>query len=383
MVKRLLVTAVFAALLSSAQSAPAAITEREPNDTAKQATLLGADLSASGIYHKNDQDWYKLTLPAAGKVTAAISGLPADCQMQVTGFRSDGTNSLGSGIGQVSFEAPAGDVYVRVSLNTVASGVCAGSEWCAVRCQPGGPWHVTPEQDGTPPRRVPATEAGSPVLGPIAYTLHVSSAAGPTTPGTHPPVAPPATAAKPQGELIRNSALSGSGNWTVVEWYRPSDGKGEVFFDSDGVRFWSRNGNNRIGILQDLNLDVSGCSQLLFTATVKADQHRLTGTGWNGREAPVAVFAKYTDASGALHDLLSENPSEPRNMFWQGVYFLDPVAPSVGTNGTRVSQGIWFTSSVDLMARNPKPRYIHFVGAEGAGWATRDAKISSLSLQCR
>jgi hypothetical protein len=260
---------------------------------------------------------------------------------------------------------------VRVSLSSIASGLCAGSDWCGVKCTPGGPWYVTPDKEGPPPKRVPATESGSPVLGPISYTLRIGSSAVPITP------------AKPQGELIKNSGMRGSGNWTIVEWYKPSDGKGEVFFDSDGVRFWSQGGNNRVGILQDVNLDVSGCTQLILSATVKADQHNLTGTGWNGREAPVAVFVKYTDASGAVHELLSENPNEPHNMFWNGFYFLDPVSPSIGTNGTKVGRGNWFNYTVDLMARNPKPRYIHFIGAEGAGWATRDGKISNLGLQCR
>jgi hypothetical protein len=34
------------------------------------------------------------------------------------------------------------------------------------------------------------------------------------------------------------------------------------------------------------------------------------------------------------------------------------------------------------MTLNPKPRFIHYIGAEGAGWASRDGKIGSISLQC-
>jgi hypothetical protein len=34
------------------------------------------------------------------------------------------------------------------------------------------------------------------------------------------------------------------------------------------------------------------------------------------------------------------------------------------------------------MTLNPKPRSIHYIGAEGAGWSSRDGKIGSLSLKC-
>jgi len=379
-----LASVVLAIFLLAGVNAPAAVSEREPNDTPQQATPIS--INATGLYHKNDQDWYKLNLPAAGKVTASVSGVPSDCQIQVTGLK--GTNSLGSGIGTVTFDAPAGEIYIRIALNTISSGVCSGSDWCGVQCRRGGPWHVAPDKDGTPPKRVPGMYEGQPVLGPIAYTLHVSSSSGPSKPpiGSRPPIntRPPVTPAKvKKGELIRNGGMQGPANWKVVEWYRPADGKGEVAFDRDGVRFMSRAGNNRIGILQDVNLDVSGCSRLILSATVKADQQKLTGTGYNGREAPIAVFVKYTDASGAVHELLSEDPNEPRNMFWNGFYFLDPTAPSIAAHGTKVAKGGWFHYTVDLTARHPKPQYIHFVGAEGAGWPAREGKVRRLSLQCR
>ncbi len=387
MFKRLfLFTAVLLVLLFAGGSTLAAITEREPNDTPQQANLISD--SATGLYHRNDQDWFKLNLPRAGKVTATVSGLPADCQMQVTGLR--GTTGLGSGIGTVTFDAPAGEVYVRLALNTIASGVCAGSDWCGVQCRRGGAWYVTPEKDGTPPKRVPGMYEGQPVRGPISYTLVISTGSVPpppppptTVPPTKPPTTIPPTTPKPQGELIKNGGMQGSANWTVAEWYRPSNGKGEVSFDNNGVRFLSQSGNTHIGILQNVNLDVSGCSQLIFSATVRADQQRLTGTGYNGREAPIAVYVKYTDASGAVHDQLSENPNEPRNMFWNGFYFLDPVAPSIAAHGTKVVKGSWLNYSVDLMTRNPKPKYIHFLGAEGCGWPVREGRARNLSLQCR
>jgi hypothetical protein len=194
-------------------------------------------------------------------------------------------------------------------------------------------------------------------------------------------VLPKGQAAKDR-EMINNSNLSGLRGWTIQEWYKPSGGKGEVISESDGIRFRSMSGNNRIGIMQNLNADVSSCSSLILTATVKADYHTLTGTGYNGREAPVAVFARYTDIYGILHDPPGENPNDSKRMFWHGFYYLDPTPPSISLHGTRISKGVWYTFSFDLMTLNPKPRFIHYIGAEGAGWASRDGKIGSISLQC-
>jgi hypothetical protein len=188
--------------------------------------------------------------------------------------------------------------------------------------------------------------------------------------------------AKKDREMINNSNLRGLNNWIIQEWYKPSGGKGEVIAESDGIRFRSTSGNNRIGIMQNINADVSSCSSLILTATVKADYHTLTGTGYNGREAPVAVFARYTDIYGILHDPPGENPNDSKRMFWHGFYYLDPIPPSISLHGIKISKGAWHIFSFDLMTLNPKPRSIHYIGAEGAGWSSRDGKIGSLSLKC-
>lgn len=213
--------------------------------------------------------------------------------------------------------------------------------------------------------------------------------------GTQPPPPPPKPPTDSTGttgdtktkitkrEIINNSQLKGLSGWTIHEWYKPSDGKGEVISEPDGVRFKSTSGNHRIGIMQKLNASVSTCKSLILTATVKADHQTLTGTGWQGREAPVAVFMAYTDANGVVHNILPENPNDTaKRMFWQGFYYADPVSPSVTAYGTKVQKGKWYTYTIDLMTLYPKPIYIDFIGAEGAGWATRDGKISLISIQC-
>jgi hypothetical protein len=397
--KAILLFLMVSSVCALAGSPAAAVQEREPNDTPEQATPLGGDPAATGAVHRNDQDWFRLSLPAPSTVTAKVASSAGDCQFQVTGAVSKGgsTTGLGTGTGSVTFSAPAGDIYLRVNVANVAAGVCSGSEWCAIQCARQGPFYLTHEKDGRLPQKVPATNDGKPLLPPITYQLAISSSATPPGPGQPPIVQPPVTQPrpdqpkppvpptqpKPQGELVQNPSMRGPSNWTVVEWYKPSSGKGEVSFEADGIRFRSQTGNTRIGVLQEINRDVSGCSSLVLNVTVRADQQTLTGTGYNGREAPIAVFMKYTDMNGVVHDLLSENPSEPRNMFWNGFYYLDPTPPSISAHGTKVPRGAWHTVSGDLLRAIPKPRLIHFVGAEGAGWPVRDAKIGGLSLQCR
>ena len=199
-------------------------------------------------------------------------------------------------------------------------------------------------------------------------------------PPYQPPVTIQTTGTK---ELISNGTLRNLGGWTIHEWYKPSDGKGEVTVAGDGVRFKSILGNNRIGIMQTINADVSSCSSLVLSAAVKADYQTLTGTGWQGREAPVAVVMSYTDINGTVHNQLSENPNDTaRRMFWHGFYYADPAPPSLTVFGTKVSKSSWHTYTVDLAALNPRPKFIQFIGAEGAGWPQRDGKIGSMSLKC-
>lgn len=172
-------------------------------------------------------------------------------------------------------------------------------------------------------------------------------------------------------------------DWTVENWYKPTDNKTEVSFESDGARFKSTSGNTRMGIMKTLDADVSSCNSLILTATVKADLQTLTGTGWQGRESPVALFVSYTDVNGVIHNQLSENPSDTaKRMFWHGFYYMDPTSPSLSVFGTKIPKGNWQSYSFDLMSLNPKPKIIHFVGAEGAGWASREGKIGSISLKC-
>jgi len=157
----------------------------------------------SGVWNVNDQDWFKLNLPRPGKVTATVTGFPADCKMQVTGVK--GSTGLGTGIGTVTFDAPAGEIYLKVFLNPYAA-ACHESDWCAVQCRKNGPWYLAPDKDGRPSQKVPTTHEGQPVYEPISYTLSVSF--GSAQP---PPYQPTQPYQPPQlkGELIKNGNLRG------------------------------------------------------------------------------------------------------------------------------------------------------------------------------
>ncbi|MDO9097591.1 MAG: hypothetical protein Q7U60_05685 [Candidatus Methanoperedens sp.] len=184
-------------------------------------------------------------------------------------------------------------------------------------------------------------------------------------------------------ELITNGAFSnGLSGWTIQEWYKPSDGKGEVTAGSDGIRFRSISGNTHIGIMQTLNADVSGCTALIYRATLRADEQTLSGTGYNGRESPISIFARYTDINGVVHGNLGVNPQEQNRMFWTGLYFIDPTGSSISDYGIKTQKGVWYNYETDLMKLSPKPKTIDIIGAEGAGWPIRDGKVKSISLTC-
>ena len=173
---------------------------------------------------------------------------------------------------------------------------------------------------------------------------------------------------------------SGLGLWYEEVWYKKTSSSGEVT-TGNGINFKSTEGNTRSGIMIDLNKDVSGFNSLTLAANVEADTQSLSGTGWQGREAPVAIAISYQDVSGKDHNLLGENPNDPSQMFWRGFYYLDPTDnSSKTTNGIKVTQGKSYDFSFDLMSLNPKPKEIYYVAIEGAGWGPRTGRVSSINI---
>ena len=194
----------------------------------------------------------------------------------------------------------------------------------------------------------------------------------------------PLMATEPVKELIRNGTLKSLTGWSIQAWMNPTNLRGEVTQEGDGIKFKDTNVNSRQGIMQTLDVDVSSARALILKAVVKADLQTLNGTGWQGREAPVAVMVTYTDVQGVKRVGLGSmaNPVEPQGnrMFWHGFYYVDPTGNSRNWNGTKVGKSVWYTYQMDLMTLNPRPKIIHAVGAEGSGWPSREGKINFISL---
>lgn len=180
--------------------------------------------------------------------------------------------------------------------------------------------------------------------------------------------------------LPQTTFASGLGKWYEEIWYKPASSGGEVTTGAGGVTFNGVQPNSRSGIMITLNKDVSNFKKVTISAKGIASEQTLSGTGLNGREAPVAIAVAYKATDGVEHNLLGENPSAAGQMFWRGFYYLNPSGDSVTTNGVKVTKDKPFSFTFDLMTLNPKPKTIEFVSLEGAGWKTREGSISQLSI---
>jgi len=193
----------------------------------------------------------------------------------------------------------------------------------------------------------------------------------------------PAANEQVSGAVLPSTSFGGGlGSWYEETWYKKTGSGGEVS-TGNGATFNAKEGtNSRAGVMIDLNKDVSSFNSLTLSATVEADMQTLSGTGWQGREAPVAIAVSYQDVEGNEHNLLSPDSSGPSQMFWRGFYYLDPAKDdnSKTTHGIKVAQGQSYSYSYDLMNLSPKPKKIYYVAVEGAGWGPRTGRVSSISI---
>lgn len=180
--------------------------------------------------------------------------------------------------------------------------------------------------------------------------------------------------------LPKETFSSGLGAWYEETWYKKQNSGGEVVTGSNGLTFKGVQSNSRSGVMLDLNQDVNEFKKLNLEVVVQADIQTLEGTGFQGREAPIAVAMSYQDVDGTEHNLLGEDPNASGQMFWRGFYYLDPADKSGSINGVKVPQAKPYTFKFDLMRLNPKPTKIYFVSLEGAGWKEREGKIISISI---
>ncbi|MDD5473233.1 MAG: T9SS type A sorting domain-containing protein [Candidatus Methanoperedens sp.] len=353
----------------------------EPNDGYTSANVLTLNGQTTGHlgYFSNGitdmEDWWKVTTTQEGNLAVGITGTgTADGYVSI--YDTTGTTWI------------VQDAVAGTTPKSVSSNLKAGTYFVRVS-RVSGAWSYTLSNTFTPKSAVvtPTETPKTPCIDATPYICPDGSITSvtidPITGCGYNTCKTPDKKTTDGTELITNGAFSnGLSGWTIMEWFKPSDGKGEVTAESDGIRFLSKSGNNNIGIMQTLNADVSGCTALNLRATIKADEQTLSGTGWNGRESPIAVFARYTDINGVLHGNLGENPKDPNRMLWTGLYFIDPTGSSITDYGIKTQKGVWYTYETDLMKLSPKPKIIDIIGAEGAGWPIRDGKVKSISLTC-
>ena len=186
-------------------------------------------------------------------------------------------------------------------------------------------------------------------------------------------------------ELVTNFSFARlAAGWLPCVDFMPTEYQADLVSLPQGMQIQSSIGDKRIGLMQKLETDVSGFQSLRLSAEVKVDKQRLSGTGYDGREAPLALFVTYTDIKGVKHDQLPLNLADTeKRLFWRGVYTLKPQPPASETNGTLLEAGVWSTISFELMALEPKPKVIHSVGVEGSGRSPRDASVRWISLKGR
>ena len=341
----------------------------------------GYDSSAS-FGGENDVDVYHVILSQPDTINVRLSNFPTNANSKIRITQSDG-NWEDSKTDATEFSMKVtkpGNVFIEISKSYSVTGNLVYST---------NPYKLLVTTGGPTPTVTPTiTQTVTAMVTPTT-TQTVTATVTPTitqtvTATVTPTITQTVTATvKPSGnDLITNGALQSLDGWTIHDWYKPSDGKGEVSVESDGIRFLGTSGNNHIGIMQTLNADVSGCLALNLKAVIKADEQNLAGTGWNGRESPIAVFARYTDMNNVVHNSLGEDPNEPNRMLWTGLYFIEPTGSGKTDHGIKTQKGEWYTYEFDMMKLSPKPRSIEMIGAEGAGWPTRDGKIRSLSLTC-
>lgn len=191
------------------------------------------------------------------------------------------------------------------------------------------------------------------------------------------------TSAEAGREFVINPSLNEmAAGWKPCLDFAEAEYQSEIVPLPHGMQLKSALSSKRAGLLQKIEADVSGFKSLVLTAEVLVEKQSLSGTGYNGREAPLALFVTYTDVNGIKHDSLPMTAADTLNrMFWRGLYILKPQPPATGANGMLLEAGKWSTVKFDLLQLDPKPMIIHSLGVEGAGRPPRDASVKRISLK--
>lgn len=120
---------------------------------------------------------YHGSFPTAGRMIAEVTGLPADCAVQIgsQGFSASGSpvdwtdGEPGKSVRHAFTVEPGQPGLVWVMIRNRASSVSLG-DWAGVSCSATGPWYTLPRSGSAPPKG-PADFEGRPVRGPITFAF--------------------------------------------------------------------------------------------------------------------------------------------------------------------------------------------------------------------
>ena len=192
-----------------------------------------------------------------------------------------------------------------------------------------------------------------------------------------PVVQPRATSLLTNGDFARKTE-----NWDPIDVREgPLDVDGERSF-VDGpaqaapgvpalriVRVSQTDAHGETGLLQKLNLDVSGYRSLFVEALVRVDQASLSGGGQLGSEYPLMLRVQY------------EGAAEGSRPDWtNGFYYQNPEDRPV-RNATQIPQGVWVPYRVNLMDQDESRRPFRLLSFEVMGQGhTYDSRVADIKL---
>jgi hypothetical protein len=176
-----------------------------------------------------------------------------------------------------------------------------------------------------------------------------------------------------KGDLVKNGAFKDGLNYWQPHRNRIVADNVKTFSLSDGIlKIKASNESDREGLMQDINLDVTGAASVVLMADVMVKEQTLGGLGPYGRDAPIAIAIGYKDASG-------EEKSRSL-VFYKGFYCLKPENADEKIDGQEVLKDQWYRNIFDLMQLEPKPVFIQYISLEGSGWPVREGWIRDVHL---
>jgi hypothetical protein len=177
---------------------------------------------------------------------------------------------------------------------------------------------------------------------------------------------PPATQLRTKDNAIRNATFRGLEGWHRLPTHRVV-GLVTVEAREDALfleRTKTGNDGGRIGVIQEMDHDVSGAARLEFSVEVRIDKQGIPGTNKN-RPAPAKAAIIFLDSEGKEHT-------------WEHGFLLH-VRNQLPANMSIVTRGTWIRHDFNLLDDKarldpegttplPRPARIKRLELTGSGW---------------